>query len=247
MNVIGDLVARERRSDAIALRTDSRAGSYSYAKCCTNAWKAGNLLRHYGVRGDATVAVDAGDADRDTAPPPILALLGAGLLGATVTFDPADTADSAETADVRALVAPADRLDRHEPAPGTQMLGYGAVPDSPGVVHLEEQLWSENPTEPPDAVAADAVALAADGAQFTHERLLDAAETVVGEYGLDAESEVALRAPLASPGAVVAGVLAPIRAGGAILLDRSESGTVAVAGDGNDAPEATVVDPETVL
>jgi len=247
MDVIGDLVARERRSDAIALRTDSRAGSYSYAKCCTNAWKAGNLLRHYGVRGDATVAVDAGGADRDTTPPPVLAFLGAGLLGATVTFDPDATADSDETTDVRALVAPTDRLDRYDPAPGTQVLGYGAVPEAPEVVHFEEQLWSENPTEPPDRVSPNAVALAVGGTTFTHERLLDAAESVVEEFGLDAESEVALRAPLAAPGALVAGVLAPIRAGGTVLLDRSRTGAVAVATDGERASEERVVDPESVL
>jgi len=243
MNVIGDLVARERRREDLALRTDSRAGSYSYAKCCTNAWKAGNLLRHYGVRGDATVAVDSGDADSDLTPPPILALFGAALLGATVRFDPP------ETPEARVLVAPTERLDRYGAAPGTQVLGYGAVPDDPEVVHFEEQLWSENPTEPPDVVASDAVALAVAGSErgFTHERLLDSAETVVSEYDIDPESEVVIRAPLSDPGTVVAGVLAPIRAGGTVVLDRSKTGTVGVATDPETASEKRVVDPRDVL
>ena len=236
MDVIGDLVARDRRSEELAVRTDSRAGSYSYEKLCTNAWKAGNLLRHYGVRGGATVAVDAGES---VSPPPLTAFFGAALLGAPVDFDPA-----ADT-DAKALVAPADRMDRYGPAPGTKALGYGDVPEAPEVVHYEEQLWSENPNSPPDIVAADATALYADEGPFTHDRLLSAAEGVVTEYSLDADATVALRAPLAEPGTVVAGVLAPVLAGATILVDRSQEGTVAVAV--GDAPEPTVVDPAAVL
>jgi len=240
MDVIGDLVARERRTDDLAVRTDSRAGSYSYEKCCTNAWKTGNILRHYGVRGGATVAVDAGDL---LTPPPLLALFGASLLGATTRFDPD------ESPAAKALVVPGARAEAYDPEPGTKTFVYGDVPDDPEFAHFEAEMWSENPTAPPDRVAPTDTALAtADGA-LTHERLLTAAERVVDEYGLDGDDEVTVRAPLAEPGTVVSGVLAPIVTGATVLVDRASTGTVAVAsGDAaNDAPEPTAIDPLDVL
>ncbi|WP_135362873.1 acetyl-CoA synthetase [Halosimplex halophilum] len=240
MDVIGDLVARDRRSDDLAVRTDSRAGSYSYEKCCTNAWKTGNILRHYGVRGGATVAVDPGDS---LTPPPLLALLGAGLLGATTRFDPG------ESPSAKALVVPAARADAYDPDPGTKTFVYGDVPDDPEFAHFEAEMWSENPTAPPDRVDPADTALAAGDREFTHERLLSASEGIVDEYGLAADDEVAVRAPLADPGTVVAGVLAPVAAGATVLVDRESTGTVAVAsGDAaENAPEPAVVDPADVL
>ncbi|WP_436906615.1 hypothetical protein [Halosimplex marinum] len=240
MDVIGDLVARERRGDAIAVRTDSRAGSYSYGKFCTNAWKTGNILRHYGVRGGATVAVDAGQS---LSPPPLLALFGASLLGATTRFDPG------ESPSAKALVVPAARAGAYDPDPGTKTFVYGDVPADPEFAHFEAEMWSENPTAPPDRVAPDDTALATDDREFSHGRLLTAAERVVDEYGLDADDEVAVRAPLTEPGTVVAGVLAPVAAGATVLVDRDSTGTVAVAGGdaATTAPESTVMDPEDVL
>lgn len=235
MDVVADLVARDRRSDALAVRTDSRAGSYSYEKLCTTAWKTGNLLSHYGVRGGATVAIDTGEA---LTPPPLTAFLGAGLLGATIRFDPP------ESVDAQAFVAPAERLARYDPAPGTQVLAYGDDPDDPTAAHFEREVWSENPVMPPDDVGSDADLLVADGNCYSHERLLDAAGRVAGDRGLDAEDLVAVRAPLANPSAVAAGILAPLTVGGAILVDSVQTGTVAVGATG---PEAERVDPTTVL
>jgi hypothetical protein len=237
MNVVADLVARERRSDALALRTASRAGSYSYEKLCTNAWKAGNLLAHYGVRGDAAVAVDA---DVSLSPPPVTASLGAGLLGACVRFDPPQAVEA------RALVVPARRVGDYDVAPGTTVLAYGDVPDETGVTHFEREVWSENPTMPPDSVDPDADFLRAADRHVTQRRALEAAGRVAAEQGLDEEALVAPRASLADPGVVVAGVLAPLAAGGAVLLDESTTGTAAV-GSADAVPENRCIDPGTVL
>ena len=237
MNLVSDLVARERRSDALALRTASRAGSYSYEKLCTNAWKAGNLLRHYGVRGDATVAIAA---DGSLSPPPITACLGAGLLGARVRFDPA------ESVDAKALVVPTARVADYEPGPGTTVLAYGDVPEGTGVKHFEAEVWSENPTMPPDQVDPGADFLAGDDRSVSQERALDAADHVAVEHGLDEESLLAPRASLGDPGVVVAAVLAPLVAGGAVLLDESTTGSLGV-GPAEAVPEERRVDPGTVL
>ena len=237
MDVIGDLVARERRTEDLAVRTDSRAGSYSYDTFCTNCWKTGNLLRHYGVRGGATVAVDSGDS---VTQPPVLACFGAGLLGATVQFDPPETPES------KALLVPGPRVDDYDPQPGTKQLVYGSVPEDPSFAHFEAEMWSENPTEPPDTVEPTAALLASDSETVTHQQALDAAGRVVSEYGVDDSEVVALRAPLYRPGTVVAGLLAPILASGTILLDVDSAGTMAVAESDDTVEESVVIDPTAV-
>jgi hypothetical protein len=238
MDVVGDLVGRDRRTDDLAVRTDSRAGSYSYEKLCTNTWKTGNLLRHYGVRGGATVGIDAGES---LSPSPLLALFGAGLLGATARFDPSDATDA------KALVVPAERADAYGAGPGTKTLVYGDVSEDPEVAHFEAEMWSENPTNPPDIVRPDESLLAAGGETFTHERLLDASERVVADYDIEAADEVAIRAPLTEPGTVVAGVLAPTRAGATVLADRTQTGTIAIVDGDDSVPEAMSVATSSVL
>ena len=59
---------------------------------------------------------------------------------------------------------------------------------------------------------------------------------------------MAVRAPLSRPGTVVAGVLAPLSVGGTISFPGADSeGDLAVATDGVDAPEPTVIDPAEVV
>jgi hypothetical protein len=57
---------------------------------------------------------------------------------------------------------------------------------------------------------------------------------------------VAPRASLGDPAVVVAGVLAPLVAGGAVLLDESATGSLGV-GPAEAVPETRRVDPATVL
>jgi len=80
--VLGDLVARGRRSEAPALRAPASGREYDYRRLCTNAWKVGNFLRHLGVRGGCGVAVAA-----EPTPEPVLALFGAALLGGVTRYD----------------------------------------------------------------------------------------------------------------------------------------------------------------
>lgn len=44
---------------------------------------------------------------------------------------------------------------------GTKTFVYGDVPDDPEFAHFEGEMWSENPTNPPDRVAHDDIAHAA--------------------------------------------------------------------------------------
>jgi len=121
------------------------------------------------------------------------------------------------------------------------------------VVHFGEEMWSENPTFPPPSVAPGDSLLVTDDRTVAHERALSAAETVVTEHAVAGDSTVALRASLARPGAVVAGVVAPLLAGATVLLPAEggdggdEHGTHAVATPDASVPEGERIDPGDVL
>lgn len=232
MDVLGDLIGPERRSDQLVYeRPGDRSRSYSYASFCTDAWKAGNLLRHYGVREGATVGVlDGPKAPADTddrtgtpVPESLLALFGATLLGANVLFDPG------REPDVRALIGPAAWLDRYELPPGSKALAFGGPPDDPTVAHFERELWSENPIPFPEAVDPDATALRPEHDEISHRSLLTAAREAVDDYGLTDEHRVAVDAALSDPGTVVAGVFAPMLAGGTVVVSDDATPTDANA------------------
>jgi acyl-CoA synthetase (AMP-forming)/AMP-acid ligase II len=230
MHVLGDLVGTDRRTDTLAYeRPGDRSRSYSYSSFCTDAWKAGNLMRHYGVRAGASVGIVDGPKDPEgpedmtgtPTPESLLALFGASLLGAEVRFDPP------RDPDVRALVGPDAWLDRYDLPPGSKAMAYGGPPEDPTKVHFERELWSENPIPFPEEVDPESVALAVADEEFSHERLLSAAEAVVEEWDLGEGDRVAVDAPLTDVGTIVAGVLAPLFAGGTITV--GEEGTVVVS------------------
>lgn len=218
METLADVVARGRTRGGAVVDAPERAAPYSYREFCTNAWKAGNLLRHYGVRRDGTLALVVGpkspapDDEPGVLGPaaaPLLALFGGAAVGATVDVTPESPVDA------RAIVAPDAWLDRYEAEPGCSRLAYGGPPEAADVAHFERELWSENPIEPPDEVSPEAV-VRIDGERYTHRALLDAASAVVADYSLAAGDSVGLDAPLTRPGAMVAGVLAPLTAGATI-------------------------------
>ncbi|MFB6308578.1 MAG: hypothetical protein ABEH35_04535 [Haloarculaceae archaeon] len=246
MQTLADLVAAARDREGALFAASDRSADYSYRDACTNVWKAGNLFRHYGVREGTRVAVVAGPKEPGdsaetgwlgTSPDPLLAALGATLDGAVVDLDPPGVVDAT------VLVAPAAWLDRYQRGGGTSTVAYGGPPDDPAVAHFEREAWSENPRAPPVDIAPTDDALAADSV-YTHGDLLAASRRVVAEYDLAETDEVALRAPVTEPGALVAGLLAPMRVGATVLLGGTTEGTVAVAGDDAGGSEETVIRPD---
>jgi hypothetical protein len=236
MNVLGDVVSRSRRdelAEALAVRYAPRGRRIDYRRFCTTAWKTGNFLRNEGVRAGMAVTVAA-----DPVPEALLTFYGAGLLGATVTFG------SEVTDRTKALVAPTDHLDDYGAGPRTRQIAYGDEHPNPAVAYFERDVWSENPTEPPDPLGPEDDLLSAVGRTYTHGAVLEAAHAVVDEYEIGTETEVVVRGPLAHPGVVVAGVVAPLLAGGVLVVpDVDTVGDVAVG----DGPEALAVDPDDVL
>jgi hypothetical protein len=217
---LAQLIRAGRERDGVAVSAPERTTDYSHHEFATSTWKAANLLSHYGVRTGVGAAVAIGpkapDADATpgrlgTAMAPVFALLGATLLGAPASVG----VDDGEHA---VLVAPTAWLDRFDVAPGVTHIGYGAPPEAAGAVHFEREAWSENPIEPPEPVAADDVALRVDGRGYTHAALVGAAEGVVDGGDLQATSVVGLDAILDDAATLVAGVLAPLVAGGTIRL-----------------------------
>ncbi|MCU4924573.1 hypothetical protein OB905_01050 [Halobacteria archaeon AArc-dxtr1] len=234
---LGELFARDRRSEQPALE-DPTGRVYDAHWLRTSAWKAGNFLRHTGVRRGVTVGVSGSSQLA------LLAFFGTALLGGTTRFEP-PTELAAET-DVRTVVAPTETIEEYELAPGGQRVGYGDAPSDPSIRHFEGGLWSENPSFPPVEVDPETGLLSDGDREFGRGRCLDAARTVVDESGLAAGDRVALRAPW-SPAAVVAGVLAPLLADAVIVLPGSEteSADVAVSGEAS-VPEPRRIDPASV-
>lgn len=223
VTVLGDLLARDRRTDALALLDDVNERQYDYRRFCTTAWKVGNLLRHFGVRAESSVAVAA-----DTKPVPILSFFGAALLGGVVRI-------GSESTTPRVLVAPTTDLDT-DPTPGTHRIGYGERPDDPSDSFFEQDVWRENPTRPPAEVEPDTPVLRSGEAAYTHREVLRAARSVVERWDLTADSVVAVRAPLGIPETIVAGVVAPLLVGATVLLPDDDCG--------GENTVATTIEPE---
>ena len=255
METVADLVAAGRDRDGVALSVPGRTTDYRYDDFCTSVWKSGNLLRHYGLRAGAAATVAVGPKEPDSGPDgtlgwldsadPLLGVLGAAQLGATVDLDPRP--DS--VVEGRVVVLPAAWVDEYEAAPGTSLVAYGGPPEASGVVHFERERWSENPMEPPDPPTADDELLTG----YSHGDLVGGARRVTDEYGLGEDDRVALAAPLAGSGrdvggTLAAGVLAPMLAGAAVVS------TGPAVGVGADNVEASLVvgsdgdvDPAVVL
>ncbi|WP_267642696.1 hypothetical protein [Haloarchaeobius amylolyticus] len=230
METLADVLARDRRSDAPAL---TAAGDgvqrYDYRRFLTTAWKAGNFMHHHGVRTGSTVAVAT-----EPRAQPVLAFLGASLLGAQTRFDPPPTVDA------KLLVAPTARLDEYEVPPGTQRIGYGDDPEDPAYWYWEGGVWSENPTMPPEPCRPDDGILWTEERVYTHADLLAGARQARDALDLTGDERVAVRAPVADPRTIAAGVLGALLTGCEILFPGpAEEGDVAVA-TGEDAPEARV-------
>lgn len=241
--VLGDCVSRERRSDRPALRHPGSGRAYDWRRFCTTAWKVGNYLRNEGVREGAVVGVAA-----DRVPEPVLTLLGASMLGATVWFDPPRTGEQGA---LKALVVPTADVDGYDYPAGTRYVAYGAEPADPSYAYFEREVWSENPTAPPDVVRPETDLLAAEGRTVSHGAVMDAARGVDEELGLGADDTVAVRGPLTHPGVVAAGIAAPLLAGGEILLPDDEvTGDCAILGPDRTAdgvPEARTLSADRVL
>ncbi|WP_435152951.1 hypothetical protein [Haladaptatus sp. DFWS20] len=223
MNALGDLVARERRSDDPALAVPD-SGRYDYHRLCTTAWKTGNFLRHLGIREGVTVGIVTSASAQ-----PILGFLGATLLGSAVRFDPLREIDA------RALLAPTEAVSDYELPPGGQRVAYGTPPTDPNVSHFETDVWSENPTFPETPISPETVALTGK-TDVSHGELLAAGERVSERWELDPGDSVVVRAPLSDPRAVAAGIVAPLAAGAEIVLDTAKTGTFSVR-DTDDSPE----------
>jgi len=228
MDVVGDLLARDRRSRDVALVTaDGRERTYH--DLITNAYKAANVLRYLGVREGATVAVDPTPRLHTT-----LAFLGAAALGAAVRFDPRA---GIEAGDRAVLVDVADEPDT-DPKAGTNLAVFGGPPERPETTHWEQELWSENPGMPPSEVAPDDAAIR-DGPDtvVSHRRLLALAMSVATTDRIASGTRVVLRSDFADPRAVAVGIVSPLAVGGTVVLPGE---TAAQSGDATADPRGEI-------
>ena len=209
MDVVGDVLARERRSRDLAIVTpDGRERTYH--DLITNAYKAANVLRYLGAREGATVAVHP-----DPGFHPTLAFLGAAGLGASVRFDPAAGLDAGD----RVVLVPTVAESDTPPAPGTNLTVFGGPPTRPETTHGEQELWSENPGMVPSTVEPADPVVSGPGSPIAHQRLLALADAATRTAAIDADTRVVVRAPITDHRALAAGVVAPLVTGGTVVLD----------------------------
>ncbi|WP_435360811.1 AMP-binding protein [Haloarchaeobius sp. DFWS5] len=245
METLADVLARDRRSDAPALFVAGTAVQrYDYRRLLTTAWKAANFLHHQGVREGSTVAVVS-----ERRAQPVLAFLGASLLGARTRFDWADEATGTVALDdARVLVAPHDELASYALPAGAQYVGYGDDSTDPAHHYWEGEVWSENPTMPPEPCLPDTEILLAGTRGYSHTELLQWAETAHESLSLAGDEQVAVRTSLDDPRTLGAGVLAPLLAGSEILFPDDETqGDVAVTRGDDDCPEKRVFELDSVV
>lgn len=257
MDTLADVVAAGRDREGTAVAAPERTADYGHREFSTNVWKAGNLLRHYGARPGARVAVVVGPKEPapgdepgtlGAAADPLVAVLGGAVAGSVVDLTPA------EPVDARALVLPDAWTDRYDPAPGCSAVAYGGPPEAPDVAHFERELWSENPVEPPAEIEASDPAIRVEGTDYTHGELVEAGGALADEWALEPGDSVAVSASLSNAGALAAGVVAsgvvaPLSAGATVLLwdDDDAPPDAAVYVVGGTADDDRAVDPETVL
>ena len=211
MDVVGDLLARDRRSRDLAIVTpDGRERTYH--DLITNAYKAANVLRYLGAREGATVAVHP-----DPGFHPTLAFLGAAGLGASVRFDPAAGLDAGD----RVVLVPTAEESTADPAPGTNLAVFGGPPARPETTHWEQELWSENPGMVPSTVEPADPVVSGPGSPISHQRLLALADAATRTAAIDADTRVVVRAPITDHRALAASVVAPLATGGTVVLDRA--------------------------
>ena len=238
VDATGHQVDDTGRSDGVRGQSDDvRGRAFDTDRLITTAWKSGNFLRHTGIRHGTTVGV-VGDG-----PMALIAFFGATLLGGRVQFDPPNDCTTIEG--FRTLVAPADVIDRYTVAPGIQRVCYGGVPPEPAVHHLERGLWSENPSFPPVEIDTETPLLSygsppimpgtstkSDEAKATdrptetpeptstisHGMAIDRARSFAAKNGIEPGTRVLVRDSFADPRVLVAGVIAPLVAGGTVVL-----------------------------
>lgn len=224
---VSELLTRARTREGAAIDGVDRSVAYEYDELVTDAWKAGNLLRHYGVRPGARAAVVP-----NRTPAAVIAVLGGLAAGATVELIGPDTAVSA-----RALVAPPGE---YETAPGCSRLAYGDSSDRPEVASFEGERWSENPIAPPGDQSPGDEALRSKGDAHTHRVLLGTARAIAADRELEPGDRVGVSAPLETVGGFLGGVLVPLAAGATIRFN--EPGDLTVRETGGDIAVEAVAD-----
>ncbi|WP_435335073.1 hypothetical protein [Haloarchaeobius sp. TZWWS8] len=224
MKTLADVLARERRCEDPALFVSEGPQRYNYHRLLTTAWKAANFLHHHGVREGTTVAVTPEHRAQ-----PVLAFLGGSLLGARTRFV------TGREADAKVLVAPYDKLDAFDLPAGTQRIGYGDDPTDPAHWYWEGDVWSENPTMPPEPSRPETEILVTDERGYSHADLLGWAQEARESLALAGDERVAVRARIVDARVLAAGVLAPLLAGSEILFpDDETAGDVAITFDTRD-------------
>jgi hypothetical protein len=155
--VIDDIMDRDRRNGAVALRADAVGIFYSHRDFITILYKSGNVIRYLGGRhGDNILRIP------DSFPEPVLAFYGAAQLGIVTRFDKTVQSDHPAEELLRIVLASSIQEEKFDLPPGHNLAVYGNAPTTSATTHWETEVWSENPAVHPTPVVPSDIALNAD-------------------------------------------------------------------------------------
>lgn len=227
MKTLPKLLEATGDSDTVAIGVPAAGEQvYTYDRLRSTVYSTANLLSDAGISEGSRVAIAPKKASET-----VVAFLGAASLGATVWFG------GPARANVDALLAPTEYVDKYQIPSDSLRVGYGSAPDDDSVVHFGKAVWKADET-PPQAGVLPGTKLLTDGENtYSHRELLDAAAEVVDARDIEEGTVVSVRAPLRDPRTIAAGIVAPLSATGTIRFPSGprDIGDLGIADD--DAPE----------
>ncbi|MGZ0745782.1 acetyl-CoA synthetase [Haloparvum sp. AD34] len=231
MHELGDLAVRNQWGRTPAIRSPGRV--YTHRDLYTSVQKVATFFTYYGGEGGTQI-----DVEPEAQPEVVLSILGAARLGAIANLTP--------TGDGEIVVVPAAKEDEYDLDPDQSGIVYDGFPSGPRFVGWELDVWDGSARTGPrlEAAPEDGV-LRTEDRTYSHGELLDAADRVVEEYGIEEGTEVAVRAPMGNPGTIAAGIVAPLKVGGTVLFPGTDD--LGDVGVGFGVAEQREVDPTTVF
>lgn len=221
MEVLGDLVADDESigvDSPLCLEIPGEPPTrYTVDRFARTAHKTGNFLARHGLGPDRPLGlVD------DSAAVPVLGFYAAGLLGAPVVVDPP------KLEEVACVLGPMAWFETVDVPASTEGVGYGGQGEDPRITRFEETVPRENAGFPPTSIDPSTPLIRTVDQSFSHEAVLETARRVRSEHVLEPGDRVSVWAPLADPGTIVAGLVAPVLADATIVLtaERTEGDVV---------------------
>ena len=232
MKTLEDLLDGADYGDDVAFGAPGQSEQiYTYDQLRETVYGFANVLEEQGLTTGSRIAISDGQG-----PFPALVFLSAAVLGNAAWIG------APQRVKAHAVVAPSQHVNEYTLPDGALRVGYGSTPDSDDVVHFERAVYRADGESPAIGVLPGTKVITDGEWQYSHRNLLNAGREIADR--LDAETTVAVRAPLSDPRTVAGAVVAPMLVGGSVRFpdDADTAGDVAITDDTAPEPRAIHVD-----